>query len=127
MARDFRKIEVWKRSHELTLAVYRTTHGFPADERFGLVSQMRRSAASTPTNIAEGCGRGSRKEFLQFLGIASGSNRELAYQLLLSEELGYVAPDAAGPLRAEADEVGRMLGGYMRSLREDRGSHNRPL
>ena len=79
MARDFRKIAAWRRAHELTLAVYRATGSFPADERYGLVSQMRRACASISTNVAEGCGRSTNNELARFIDIATGSASEVEY------------------------------------------------
>ena len=87
MARDFRKVEAWERAHALTLRVYRATSGFPGNERFGLVSQMRRACASIPTNVAEGCGRSTKSELARFIDIATGSASEVEYQLLLAKDL----------------------------------------
>ncbi len=89
---DFRKLEVWKRSHALTLEIYGLTRGFSRDEIYGLTSQMRRSSSSIPTNIAEGCGRDSSAEFTRFLVIAAGSASELDYQILLARDLEYISP-----------------------------------
>lgn len=88
--RDFKKYEVWQISHEMTLKIYSLTNSFPKDEIFGLISQLRRAASSIPTNIAEGCGRNSDKEFNQFLNIALGSALETEYLLLLSNDLNYL-------------------------------------
>lgn len=85
--KDFRDLLVWQKSHHFTLEVYKTTASFPADERFGLVSQLRRSAASAPANIAEGCGRGGNMEFHRFLQMAMGSASEAEYHLLLPHDL----------------------------------------
>lgn len=90
MARDFRKIAAWRRAHELTLAGYRATGSFPDDERYGLVSQMRRACASISTNVAEGCGRSTNNELSRFIDIATGSASEVEYQLLLAKDLGYL-------------------------------------
>jgi four helix bundle protein len=90
--RDFRKLKVWEKSHQLTLSVYEITGGFPDDERFGLTSQMRRACTSIPTNIAEGCGRDGHAELARFLQIAMGSASELEYQLLYSERVGHAQP-----------------------------------
>ena len=79
--RDFRKLDVWDRAHQLTLDVYRATGSFPSNERFGLTTQMRRCAISIPSNIAEGAGRESRPDYARFLGVAIGSAHELDYQL----------------------------------------------
>lgn len=87
---NFRTLKIWELSHEVTLSVYRFTKAFPKEEVYGLTSQIRRSASSIPTNIAEGCGRGSDKELLRFLYIAMGSASELEYQLFLTKELNYI-------------------------------------
>lgn len=87
--RDFQQLEFWQRSHRLTLQVYHLTKSFPKEEVYGLASQMRRSASSIPTNIAEGCGRHST-ELKRFLIIAAGSTSELQYQFILSKDLGYI-------------------------------------
>ncbi len=93
MARDFRKVKAWERAHALTLQVYRATSSFPCDERFGLVSQMRRACASIPTNVAEGCGRSTNNELARFIDIATGSASEVEYQLFLAKDLGYLPED----------------------------------
>ncbi len=86
-------LEVWKNSMELVVAIYDLTKGFPKDELYGLVSQMRRAAISIPSNIAEGAGRHHDKEFQQFLYVAMGSVAELETQLFLSQRLEYVKSD----------------------------------
>jgi four helix bundle protein len=91
MGRDYRKIAAWERSHHLTLDVYRFTKGFPTEERFGLISQMRRAAYGVPSNIAEGSGRDTKRDYLRFLFIALGSLKETEYFLLLACELGYLS------------------------------------
>ena len=88
--RDFRQLEVWKKSHQLTLNIYKLTKNYPSEEKFGLTSQMRRSAFSVPANIAEGFTRQSKKEKKQFLVISQGSANELLYFLILSRALGYL-------------------------------------
>jgi four helix bundle protein len=96
MSRDYKKIIAWERGHELTLSVYRETKSFPAEERFGLISQLRRAAYGLPSNIAEGSGRDSKRDYLRFLFIAAGSLRETEYFLLLARDLGYInAPQFA--------------------------------
>ncbi len=85
--RSFRELNVWQKAHHFTLEVYRITQKFPDDERFGLVSQLRRAAASIPTNIAEGCGREGERELARFMTIAAGSASEAEYQLLLASDL----------------------------------------
>lgn len=85
--RDFRKYEIWQKGHQLTLDVYKHTSDFPSEEKFGITSQIRRSAASIPTNISEGCGRESDKEFNQFLNYSLGSASETEYLFILSRDL----------------------------------------
>ena len=86
---DYRRLEVWKAAHQLTLQIYRVTTVFPRHEQFGLVSQLRRAAVSIGANIAEGSGRGG-KEFARYLAIALGSVNEVEYLLLVATDLGYV-------------------------------------
>jgi four helix bundle protein len=107
--RDFRELKVWQKGHHLTLAVYLATGSFPKLELYGLVSQMRRSSASIPTNIAEGCGRGGESEFGRFLQIAMGSASELEYQLLLASDLGFLPKSNYQQLAANVIEVKKML------------------
>ena len=86
--KDFRDLKVWERAHSLVLAMYRMTGQFPKHETFGLVSQIRRSCASIPANIAESCGRLGNSELHRFLQIACGSANELEYHILLAKDLG---------------------------------------
>lgn len=88
--RDFRKYAVWEQSHKLTLQLYQETKSFPKEELYGLVSQIRRSVTSIPTNIAEGTAKLSEKDFARFLGISFGSASELEYLMLLSHDLGLI-------------------------------------
>ena len=88
--KDFRELKVWEKSHQLTLAVYKATTKFPKDEMYGLTGQIRRSCASIPANVAEGCGRGGDAELARFLQIAMGSASELEYHLLLSRDLNFL-------------------------------------
>ena len=88
--RDFRKYDIWKLSHNLTLEVYAASANLPSNEIYGITSQLRRAVTSVPTNIAEGCGRDSDPEFNRFLTIALGSASETEYLLILSKELGYL-------------------------------------
>lgn len=115
--RDFKKIQVWQKAHRLTLKIYKITSTFPKDELFGLVSQMRRATASIPTNIAEGAGRETQKEFARFIHIASGSASEVEYHLLLAHELGYISPEKYAPLEKDITEIKRMLYGFGKALK----------
>jgi four helix bundle protein len=106
----------WHRSHRLTLQVYILTKSFPKEEVYGLVSQMRRSASSIPTNIAEGCGRNSNKELKQFLVIAAGSSSELQYQLLLCKDLLYISETIFKELNDEIIQIRKMIFTYSNKL-----------
>jgi four helix bundle protein len=114
--RSFRELLVWQRSVELTVAVYRLTKLFPKDEMFGLTSQLRRAAVSIPSNIAEGQGRATRGEFLQFLGIARGSAFEVQTQLLIARQLEYGSEELLVSCEGLGGEVGKMLNALTASL-----------
>lgn len=102
---------------DLAETVWRLSAGFPAQERFGMTSQLRRAASSVPANIAEGAGRSGTGEFLQFLGIASGSLAETETFILLAERLDLLPPERSRPALQQAEAVGRMLTALKRSLR----------
>lgn len=114
---DFRKLKVWHLAHELTLETYKATSRFPAHEQYGLTAQMRRSAASIPTNLAEGCGRHGDAELIRFAQIAMGSASELEYQLLLSRDLNYLNDKKYEDLNARLIEVKKMLSSLISRLR----------
>jgi four helix bundle protein len=118
--KNFRDLKVWEKSHQLTLDVYKTTAKFPTDERFGLISQMRRCAASILANIAEGCGRRGNGEFHKFLQIATGSAGELSYHLLLAKDLGYLENGIHDKLGANISEVQKMLAGLILKVDAER-------
>ena len=119
---DFQKLEVWKKAHQMTLKIYRATQAFPREEMYRLADQLRRAASSVGANVAEGTGRNTLKEYLQFLYTARGSVEETKYHLILSRDLGYLSPDVFDELMEGYNEVGRMLNGLIKSLKE-RGSH----
>jgi four helix bundle protein len=114
---DFRNLKVWQKAHEYVLAVYRATANFPSHETFGLRSQIRRASYSIPSNVAEGCGRGSDQDFARFLQIAMGSACEAEYQLLLAGDLGYLTPEDGGRLNAILVEVKRMLSALLTTVK----------
>jgi len=114
--RDFRDLKVWEKAHNLTLELYRLTKGFPVDEQFGLTVQLRRAAASVPTNIAEGCGRGSERELARFMSIAGGSVSEVEYQLLLAYELKYFNYETYKELEQQVNEIKKMLNKFIQKL-----------
>ena len=118
--RDFRELKVWEKAHQLTLAIYRATAVFPKEEMYALTSQTRRSCASIPANIAEGCGRSGEPELARFFQIAMGSASELEYHLLLARDLGFLKSSAYDQLAADVTEVKRMLTGFIQKLRADR-------
>jgi four helix bundle protein len=115
--KDFRALNVWEKAHVVVLAAYRATRSFPGEERFGLTSQIRRSAVSIPSNIAEGCGRGSDADFARFIQYAVGSSSELEYQILLARDLGYMNDVACEALSDRLVEVRRMLIALLKTLR----------
>jgi four helix bundle protein len=112
----FTELKVWQRSHQLTLEVYRVTTSFPSAERFGLISQLRRAAASVPTNIAEGSKRQSNQEYARFLNIAEASLAETEYLVMLSRDLGFLAHDSSEELLKEVTEISRMLCGLRKKV-----------
>ena len=114
--RDYSQLETWQRAMDLTEAVYAATGRYPKDELYGLTSQTRRSAVSVPSNIAEGQGRGSSRDFARFLTIARGSLCELETQLLLAERLTYLDAATSADLMQQARTVGRLLNGLLRSI-----------
>ncbi|MFI0425358.1 MAG: four helix bundle protein [Flavobacterium sp.] len=103
--RDFKKYDIWQLSHELTLEVYKITSIFPKEELFGITSQLRRATSSIPTNISEGCGRNSDKEFNQFLNIALGSALETEYLLILSKDLNYLNQEKFQDLELKINNI----------------------
>ena len=115
---DFKKLDVWRRSHELTLMVYRVTTAFPKNERFRLTSQIRRCAVSIPANIAEGCGRGTSADMARFLQISMGSACELEYYAILAQDLEITARDDSDRLIEEVVAIKRMLSALIRRVRK---------
>ncbi|WP_031528457.1 four helix bundle protein [Dyadobacter crusticola] len=107
--RDFRKYSVWEQSHQLVLELYRLTKEFPSDEKFGLVSQIRRAVVSVPTNICEGCGKPSQKDFARFLSISFGSCQEVEYLTLLAKDLGFIEADVHQFLAADIISIKKQL------------------
>ena len=118
--KDFRQLKVWEKSHQLALAIYNATKEFPKEELYGLTSQIRRASMSIPTNIAEGCGRNTDAEFARFLQIAMGSASETEYQLLLSNDLGFLNKEQYDKLNIDVTEIKRMLASLLKTLRTDR-------
>ena len=113
--KNFRDLKVWEKSHQVALRVYEATGAFPRDALYGLTSQ--RAVVSVPTNIAEGCGRGTDIDFARFLQIAMGSACESEYLLLLSRDLHYLSDDVYESLNEYVVEVKRMLTALLQSVR----------
>lgn len=110
---------MWEKSHHLTLAIYKATVTFPRDELYGLTSQIRRSSASIPANIAEGCGRGGKADFARFLQVAMGSASELEYHLMLARDLQFLNNSDYEQLASGVIEVKRMLTSLIQKLKTD--------
>lgn len=107
--RDFRKLKVWEKAHELALDAYRISAGFPREELYGITAQLRRACVSIPANIAEGCGREGEAELRRFLRIGLGSANELEYHLLLARDLRFLAPEEYKRIMGKLIEIKRML------------------
>ena len=116
---NFRNLNVWSKAHALTLNIYTISKCFPREELYGLVSQMRRSSASIGMNIAEGCCRKGDAEMGRFLQIALGSASELEYQLVLANDLQYLAASEYRRLETRVTEVKRMLSSLLQKVRAD--------
>ncbi|MGB8012729.1 MAG: four helix bundle protein [Terriglobales bacterium] len=113
MSENYRDLIAWQKAKSLALNIYRSTRQFPKHEIYGLSSQMRRAAVSVPSNIAEGKGRYSQKEFLQFLYHARGSLLELETLVLIARDLDYIDLQAFESLESETQELGRILNGLI--------------
>jgi four helix bundle protein len=114
---DFTKLSVWQKSHNLTINIYKLTFQIPSEEKFGLISQIRRSSVSIESNLAEGCGRDSDKELARFVDISMGSSFELRCQLLIARDLGYIESSQYQLFKSKILEINRMLGGLLKKLR----------
>ena len=114
--RNYTELIAWQKAMDLVESVYSLSSRFPADERFGLTAQIRKAAVSIPSNIAEGQGRWTTGEFVQFLGIAHGSLREVETQSYIAARLGFVEETAVRPAFALSAEVGRLIHGLKASL-----------
>jgi four helix bundle protein len=117
--KNFKELNVWEKAHKLTLKIYQTTSTFPREELYGLTSQIRRSGASVPTNIAEGCGRNSDAELARFLEISMGSASELEYLLLLTHDLKLLNTANYHQLTIDVAEVKKMLASFIMKLRAE--------
>src|ERR1035437_2263917 len=114
--RDYTKINAWKLADDLTVEAYECTRSFLREELYGLTSQISRAAYSVPANIAEGCSRESKRDYLHFLYIARGSLSEAQYFIHLAQRLGYLAPSDAGALAAQTSTTFACLHGLIRAV-----------
>ena len=106
---DYKKLKVWQKAHQFALQIYLLSKQFPADERYGITSQMRRASLSIPTNIVEGCGREGQNELNRFLSIAMGSANEMEYLLLFANDISYIENSKYLLLQKDIIEIKKML------------------
>ncbi len=116
MLKNYKELKVWQKAYQLCLEIYKITKGFPREERYGLISQIRRAAVSIPSNIAEGYGRKTTPEYIRSLYFAYGSNCELETQISLSGDLSYIKAQEKEILQRNIGEVARMLKALIKSL-----------
>lgn len=116
MMKGYQDLQVWNKAYDSCLEIYKITTTFPVSEKYGLTSQIRRSAVSIPSNIAEGHERQHLKEYIQFLYVALGSIAELKTQMMLSKDIGYLSEKSFVKIESEIVEIGKMLNGLINSL-----------
>ncbi len=116
MKSNYQKLQIWQKSFQLSLEIYEVTKDFPKEEIFGLTSQMRRSAVSIPSNIAEGAGRNTKKDFAHFLSISKSSANELETQILIAEGLKYIGSEKSEKLQSDIQEILRMITKFIQNL-----------
>jgi four helix bundle protein len=114
---DYKNLDIWKKSHELVVRLYKLTESFPNTERYRIIDQLLRAAVSIPTNIAEGSGRSTNKDKIHFLIISRGSVSEVEYLLFLSRDLKYINEEEYKILYSEITEIGKMLNGFINYLK----------
>ncbi len=117
MPQDFKQLNVWQEAKEFTLDIYRVTAEFPKAEQYGITNQLRRAASSVGSNIAEGCGRTTDKDFANFLIIAMGSIKECEHFLILSRDLNYLSTNDHQLLTNKLETIGKMLNKFMQKVR----------
>jgi four helix bundle protein len=114
---NYKELKIWQKSVDLAVKIYEITKDFPREELYGLTSQIRRSAVSISSNIAEGAGRNTKKDFNNFLGISNGSSCELATQLIIAQRINFIEQPALESLQQEIDEIQKMNWSLKRSLK----------
>lgn len=115
---NLKELKIWQKAIDLAVDIYEATENFPKEEKYGLTSQTRRSAVSVPSNIAEGAGRNSDKEFSHFLGISNGSSYELQTQLIISNKLNLLSDTTVEPLLDRINEIQKMTYGFQETLKQ---------
>ncbi len=113
---NFRKLEIWRKARELNVFIYRLTADLPKEEVYGLTSQLRRATVSISSNIAEGAGRSTDKDFIRFLDIANGSCFEVESLLIICSDLEYFPSPIVDPILTEIQEIEKMIVGFQRKL-----------
>lgn len=113
---NFKELKIWNRAMDMVVEVYKTTEKFPSTERYGITSQIRRSAVSVPSNVAEGAGKNSDKDFVRYLSIAQGSSYELQTQLILSHRLGFIEKAKCEVLVNDISEIQKMNYRFQESM-----------
>ena len=121
---NLKELKIWNKAIDLSVDVYRATANFPSEEKYGLTSQIRKSAVSIPSNIAEGAGRNSNGEFVHFLGIANGSSYELQTQLIVSNKLQLISDETVSPLLNQIDEIQKMNYKFQQTINSNVGMKN---
>lgn len=121
---QYKELKVWRKAFDLTIEIYRVTESFPDKEKFGLISQINRSAVSIVSNIAEGSGRNSDKEFYNFLGFSLGSSCELETQLLIANRLNYISDENLKSLVSKIEEVQKMCYSLQKSFKKQYSETN---
>jgi four helix bundle protein len=117
--KNYRNLIVWQKAQALVLRVYKVTKSFPKEEQYNLTSQIRKAATSIPTNIAEGCGKYTQRDFAKYLQDAQGSSQEVEYLSFLSFELGYVKEEDYNELNSNVNEVKAMLISLLSKVRKE--------
>ena len=116
MVQDFKKLGVWKKAIEFSVEIYKITREFPESEVYGLTSQLRRASVSVSSNISEGCGRSTPREFLKYLHISYGSIKEVENQLIIAQKLEYVKSKVFSGLSVQCNEISMMIYGLIKSV-----------
>lgn len=114
---NFKELKVWQNARKIVKEIYLDTKNFPSDEKYGLISQMRRSAVSIPSNIAEGSGRNTDKDFKYFLNVALGSAYELQTLLILSQDIELISQERTNELNTSLEEIQRMIYGLIKTIK----------